>query len=174
ASIKINNLQLRNHPTLTTDRDVVCFVEEAQKVVNEKVTLPEGVHIEWSGEFENQVRAARTNLFVFPAAMLIIFVILYLTYRDLMDAGLMMLAIPEALAGGAFLMAAWHWLAPPVEFSVAVQVGFIACFGMATETGIIMLVYLRDAIHKRGGLTGIQALAALRQVVVVGSVHCLR
>jgi Cu(I)/Ag(I) efflux system membrane protein CusA/SilA len=174
AMIKSENGQLRNYVTLTTDRDVVGFVEEAQKVVDEKVTLPEGVHIEWSGEFENQVRAARTNLFVFPAAVLIIFVILYLTYKDLADAGLMMLAIPEALAGGAFLMAAWHWLAPPVEFSVAVQVGFIACFGMATETGIIMLVYLRDAIDKRGGLAGIQSLAELRQAVIEGAVHRLR
>ena len=174
AMIKSENGQLRNYVTLTTDRDVVGFVEGAQKVVDEKVTLPEGVHIEWSGEFENQVRAARTNLFVFPAAVLIIFVILYLTYKDLADAGLMMLAIPEALAGGAFLMAAWHWLAPPVEFSVAVQVGFIACFGMATETGIIMLVYLRDAIDKRGGLAGIQSLAELRQAVIEGAVHRLR
>jgi Cu(I)/Ag(I) efflux system membrane protein CusA/SilA len=174
AMIKSENGQLRNYVTLTTDRDMVGFVKEAQKVVDEKVTLPEGVHIEWSGEFENQVRAARTNLFVFPATILIIFVILYLTYKDLADAGLMMLAVPEALAGGAFLMAAWHWLAPPVEFSVAVQVGFIACFGMATETGIIMLVYLRAAIDKRGGLAGIQSLAELRQAVIEGAVHRLR
>jgi Cu(I)/Ag(I) efflux system membrane protein CusA/SilA len=172
--IKSENGQLRNYVTLTTDRDMVGFVKEAQKIVDEKVTLPEGVHIEWSGEFENQVRAARTNLFVFPATMIIIFVILYLTYKDLADAGLMMLAVPEALAGGAFLMAAWHWLAPPVEYSVAVQVGFIACFGMATETGIIMLVYLRDAIDKRGGLAGIGSLAELRQAVIEGAVHRLR
>src|SRR5260370_2968738 len=130
AMIKSENGQLRNSVTLTADRDLVGFVKEAQKVVDERVTLPEGVHIEWAGEFENQVRAARTNLFVFPAAVLIIFVILYLTYKDLADAGLMMLAIPEALAGGAFLMAAWHWLAPPVEFSVAVHGGFLARFGL--------------------------------------------
>jgi Cu(I)/Ag(I) efflux system membrane protein CusA/SilA len=174
AMIKSENGQLRNYVTLTTDRDVVGFVKEAQKVVDEKVTLPEGVHIEWTGEFENQVRAARTNLFVFPATVLIIFVILYLTYRDLADAGLMMLAIPEALAGGAFLLAAWHWLASPVEFSVAVWVGFIACFGMATETGIIMLVYMRDAIDRRGGLASIQSLAELKQAVIEGAVHRLR
>ncbi len=174
AMIKSENGQLRNYVTLTADRDLVGFVKEAQKVVEERVTLPEGVHIEWAGEFENQVRAARTNLFVFPATIIIIFVILYLTYKDLADAGLMMLAVPEALAGGAFLMAAWHWLTPPMEFSVAVQVGFIACFGMATETGIIMLVYLRDAIDKRGGLAGIGSLAELRQAVIEGAVHRLR
>jgi Cu(I)/Ag(I) efflux system membrane protein CusA/SilA len=174
AVIKSENGQLRNYVTLTADRDLVGFVKEAQKVVDEKVTLPEGVHIEWAGEFENQVRAARTNLFVFPATIILIFIILYMTYKDLADAGLMMLAVPEALAGGAFLMAAWHWLAPPMEFSVAVQVGFIACFGMATETGIIMLVYLRDAIDKRGGLAGIKSLAELRQAVIEGAVHRLR
>jgi Cu(I)/Ag(I) efflux system membrane protein CusA/SilA len=174
AMIKSENGQLRNYVTLTTDRDMVGFVKEAQKIVDEKVILPEGVHIEWSGEFENQLRAARTNLFVFPATIALIFIILYLTYKDLADAGLMMLAVPEALAGGAFLMAAWHWLAPPVEYSVAVQVGFIACFGMATETGIIMLVYLRNAIDKRGGLTGIRSLEELRQAVIEGAVHRLR
>ena len=69
-----------------------------------KFHLPEGVHIEWSGEFEHQVRAARTLRFVFPAVIVLIFVILYLTYNDLADAALMMLAVPEALAGGAFFM----------------------------------------------------------------------
>jgi Cu(I)/Ag(I) efflux system membrane protein CusA/SilA len=174
SMIKSENGQLRNYVTLTTERDMVGFVKEAQRVVDENVTLPEGVHIEWSGEFENQVRAARTNLFVLPATLLIIFVILYLTYKDLADAGLMMLAVPEALAGGAYLMAVWNWLAPPVEFSVAVQVGFIACLGMAAETGIVMLVYMRDAIDKRGGLAGISSLAELRQAVIEGAVHRLR
>src|SRR6185369_15141028 len=109
----------------------------------------EGGHIEWSGEFEHQVRAARTLRWVFPAVIVLIFVILYMTYHDLADAGLMMLAVPEALAGGVFFLyffpkIAYGWETPPYEFSVAVWVGFIACFGMATETGIIMLVYLRE------------------------------
>jgi Cu(I)/Ag(I) efflux system membrane protein CusA/SilA len=86
----------------------------------------------------------------------------------------MFLAVLEAWAGGTFLIAIWHWLAPPVEFSVAVWVGFIACMGMAAETGIVMLVYLRDAIDKRGGLAGIQSLAELRQAVIEGAVHRLR
>src|SRR5438477_12942849 len=66
------------------------------------------------------------------------------------------------------------WSAPPMDFSVAVWVGFIACFGMATETGIIMLVYLREAIEKRGGLENIQSLEELRQAVIEGAVHRLR
>lgn len=180
AMIKSENGRLLNYVTLNVrGRDTVGFVGEAQRVVTDKVTLPEGVHIEWTGEFEHQVRAARTLRFVFPVVILLIFVILYLTYHDLADAGLMMLAVPEALAGGAFFMY-WFpkivngWDTPPMDFSVAVWVGFIACFGMATETGIIMLVYLREAIDKRGGLEGIQSLEELREAVIDGAVHRLR
>jgi len=180
AMIKSENGRLLNYVTLNVrGRDIVGFVDEAQRVVAQKVKLPEGVHIEWSGEFEHQVRAARTLRIVFPAVIVLIFIILYLTYNDLADAGLMMLAVPEALAGGAFFMYLFPkimqgWEAPPMDFSVAVWVGFIACFGMATETGIIMLVYLREAIDKRGGLENIKSLEELRQAVIEGAVHRLR
>jgi copper/silver efflux system protein len=180
AMMKSENGQLLNYVTLNVrGRDIVGFVEEAQRVVAQKVALPEGVHVEWSGEFEHQVRAARTLRFVFPVVIVLIFVILYLTYKDLADAGLMMLAVPEALAGGAFFQFFFPkltqgWSAPPLDFSVAVWVGYIACFGMATETGIIMLVYLREAIEKRGGLENIKSLAELRQAVIEGAVHRLR
>jgi Cu(I)/Ag(I) efflux system membrane protein CusA/SilA len=180
AMIKSENGRLLNYVTLNVrGRDIVGYVDEAQRVVAQKVRLPEGVHIEWSGEFEHQVRAARTLRFVFPVVIVLIFVILYLTYNDLADAGLMMLAVPEALAGGAFFMFLFPkimqgWSAPPMDFSVAVWVGFIACFGMATETGIIMLVYLREAIDKRGGLENIKSLEELRQAVIEGAVHRLR
>jgi Cu(I)/Ag(I) efflux system membrane protein CusA/SilA len=181
AVIKSEDGQLLNYVTLNVrGRDAVGFVEEARRVVAQKVELPEGVHIEWSGEFEHQARAARTLRWVFPAVLLVIFVLLYLTFHDLVDALLMLLAVPEALAGGAFFLflfpklQAWSWAAPPVEFSVAVWVGFIACFGMATETGVIMLVYLREAINKRGGLENIQSLDELRAAVIEGAVHRLR
>ena len=180
AVIKSENGQLVNYVTLNVrGRDIVGFVEDAQRAVAEKVNLPEGVHVEWSGEFEHQVRAARTLRWVFPAVILVIFVILYLTYHDLADAGLMMLAVPEALAGGAFFLFLFPklvngWDRPPLDFSVAVWVGFIACFGMATETGVIMLVYLREAIAKRGGLENIRSVEELRAAVVDGAVHRLR
>src|SRR5207245_3691225 len=147
-----------NYVTLMVrGRDMVGFVDEAQRAVSDKVRLPQGVHIEWSGEFEHALRAGKTLLFIWPAVIVLIFVILYLTYKDLADAALMMLAVPEALAGGAFFLYLFPkimngWDTPPMDLTVAVRVGFIACFGMATETGIIMLVYLREAIEKRGGL----------------------
>lgn len=180
AMIKSENGRLLNYVTLNVrGRDIVGFVDEAQRVVAQKVKLPEGVHIEWSGEFEHQVRAARTLRYVLPVVGLLIFVILYLTYNDFMDALLMFAAVPEALAGGTFFMFLFPkimqgWNAPPMDFSIAVWVGFIACFGMATETGIIMLVYLREAIDKRGGLENIQSLEELRQAVIEGAVHRLR
>jgi Cu(I)/Ag(I) efflux system membrane protein CusA/SilA len=181
AVIKSENGRLRNYVTLNVrgDRDVVGFVEEAQRVVAEKVKLPEGVHLEWSGEFEHQVRAAKTLRIILPAVLVLIFTILYLTYRDLADATLMMLAVPEALAGGVFFQFLFPklvhgWSSPPEPFTLAVWVGYIAAFGMATETGIIMLVYLREAIAKRGGLENIKSLEELRQAVLEGAVHRLR
>ncbi len=180
SMMRSENGQLMNYVTLNVrGRDIVGFVDEAQRVVAQKVRLPEGVHIEWSGEFEHQVRAAKTLRFVFPAVIVLIFIILYLTYKDLADAALMMLAVPEALAGGAFFQFLFPkimhgWDAPPLDFSVAVWVGYIACFGMATETGIIMLVYLREAIEKRGGLENIKSLDELKQAVIEGAVHRLR
>ena len=180
AVVKGENGRLLNYVTLNVrGRDAVGFVEEAKRVVAQKVKLPEGVHVEWAGEFEHQERAARTLRWVFPVVILVIFFVLYLTYRDLADAGLMMLAVPEALAGGAFFLFLFPkivngWDSPPLDFSVAVWVGFIACFGMATETGIVMLLYLREAIDKRGGLENIRSLEELRAAVVEGAVHRLR
>src|SRR5262249_45937147 len=124
AMIKSENGRLMNYVTLNVrGRDIVGFVDEAQRVVGQKVPLPEGVHIEWSGEFEHQARAAKTLRVIFPIVILLIFVILYLTYNDLADAGLMMLAVPEALAGGAFFLFLFPkimngWSAPPLDFSV--------------------------------------------------------
>ncbi|HEX4073149.1 MAG TPA: efflux RND transporter permease subunit, partial [Planctomycetaceae bacterium] len=157
AVIKSENGLLRSYVQLNVrERDIVGFVDEAQRVVAQKVTMPPGMYIEWSGQFEHQIRARNTLKIVFPAVMALIFIILYLTYNDFVDAVLMMMAVPEALVGGIFFL----WLRH-TNFSVAVWVGFIACFGMATETGIIMLVYLREAIEKRGGLAGIKSLEEL-------------
>ena len=170
AMIKSENGMLRNYVQLNVrDRDVVGFVEEARRAVEEKVNLPEGMHLEWSGQFEHQVRARRTLALVFPAVILLIFLILYLTYHDLAHATLMMIAVPGALAGGVI----FQWMFG-FDFSVAVWVGYIACFGMATETGIVMLVYLREAIVRAGGLAAIESEEALRHIVTDGAVRRMR
>jgi Cu(I)/Ag(I) efflux system membrane protein CusA/SilA len=123
------------------NRDEVGFVEEARRAVGEAVTrgdikLTGGMYLEWSGTFEHQVRANRTLRVVFPAVIAVIVLILYLTHKSWTDAALMMTSVLGALAGGAI----FQWLFG-FPFSVAVQVGYIACFGMAVETGVVMLVY---------------------------------
>ncbi len=168
--IKSENGLLRSYVQLNVrDRDIVGFVEEARRIVDAKVAMQPGVYVEWSGQFEHQVRARRTLTVVFPAVILLIFVILFITYNDLADALLMMMAVPGALAGGVLFQHLFGY-----NFSVAVWVGYIACFGMATETGIIMLVYLRDAIAARGGLEAIASLDDLARAVTEGAVHRLR
>ena len=101
--------------------------------------------------------------------ILIIFVILYMTYKDMADTLMMFLAVPGAIAGGAI----FQWLFG-FHFSVAVWVGYVACFGLATETGIIMMVYLREAIDRRGGMERIKSEAEIREAVIDGAVHRLR
>lgn len=167
AMIKSENGLLRSYVQLNVrGRDVVSFVEDAQRTVAGKVRLPEGSYLEWTGQFEHQVRARKTLQVVFPLVFLTILVILYLTYGDFADMGVMLVALPGALAGGVIFQALFGF-----NFSVAVWVGYIACFGMATETSIIMVVYLREAIERRGGLAAIGSLAELREAVLEGAVH---
>jgi Cu(I)/Ag(I) efflux system membrane protein CusA/SilA len=169
ATIKSENGLLRNYVRLNArGRDSADLVEEAQRVVAEQVVLPPGVHIEWTGQFEHETRARETLLVIVPLVLLVIFLILYWTYRDLADTLLMLVAVPGALAGGLLM----QWLFG-YRFSVTVWVGYIACFGMATSTGIIMLVYLREAVAKAGGLDKISK-DQLRTAVMNGAVHRLR
>ncbi|GAC1594053.1 MAG: hypothetical protein NVS4B10_01330 [Myxococcales bacterium] len=150
-------------------RDLRGFVEEAQARIARSVALPPGVFVQWGGQFEHEISARRTLSIVFPIVILLIFLILYWTYRDLGDAALMMLAVPGALVGGLICQRLMGF-----QFSVAVWVGYIACFGLATETGIVMLVYLREAIDRRGGLAAIGSVDELREAVAAGAVQRLR
>lgn len=172
SMIKSEDGLLRAYVQLNVrDRDVIGFVEEARRRVQEQVEpdLPRGVYLEWSGQFEHQERARQRLALILPLVVLLIFVILYLTYQDLGDALLMMLAIPGALVGGLIFQTLFGF-----DFSVAVWVGYIACFGLATETGIIMLVYLREAIERRGGLAAITSADELKAAVMEGAVLRLR
>ena len=169
ATIKGENGLPRNYVRLNVrDRDAVDFVNEARLVVAREVRLPEGTFVEWTGQFEHEVRSRRTLLVVVPIVIALIFLILYLTYHDLADAALMLLTVPGAIAGGLF----FQWLLGQ-KLSVTVWVGYIACFGMATSTGIIMLVYLRESLARAGGLERV-SLEGLRQAVLDGAVHRLR
>ena len=156
ATIKSENGLLRNYVRVNVrDRDAADLVAEAKLAVAKEAKLPDGVFIEWTGQFEHAIRARRTLMLVVPIVVALIFLVLYLTYHDLADAVLMMLAVPGAIAGGLF----FQWLLG-LKLSVTVWVGYIACFGMATSTGIIMLVYLREAVARAGGLERIDLLRA--------------
>jgi copper/silver efflux system protein len=168
--IKSENGLLRSFVQLNVrDRDAVGFVEEAKRLVSERVELPAGTYLEWSGQFEHQVHARNTLRVVVPAVIFVIILVLYLTYRSWIDASLMLMSVLGALAGGAIFQ--WAFGFP---FSVAVWVGYIACFGMAVETSIVMLVYLREAIAERGGLEGIGSVEELKEAILEGAVHRLR
>jgi Cu(I)/Ag(I) efflux system membrane protein CusA/SilA len=170
SMIKSENGLLRAYVQLNVrDRDIVGFVEEAERAVASQVELPDGMYLEWSGQFEHQVRARRTLSVIFPLVILIIFLILYITYHDFTDSVLVLgLAVPGAIAGGVLFQYLFGF-----NFSVAVWVGYIACFGLATENGLVMLVYLREAITERGGLANM-TLAEVRTAVLEGAVHRTR
>jgi Cu(I)/Ag(I) efflux system membrane protein CusA/SilA len=169
ATIKSENGLLRTYVRLNVrDRGSLDFVDQARRKVSSEAKLPEGVHVEWTGQFENEARARTRLALLMPIVIALIGALLYATYRDVADALLVLLAIPGAMAGGVFFQ--WLW---GFNFSITVWVGYIACFGMAAATGIIMLVYLREAVEKAGGL-GLINLPELRQAVLDGAVHRLR
>ena len=125
-------------------RDLGGFVKEAQERIAKDITLPAGMTIEWSGQYENQIRAQQTLRLIVPAALFVIFILLYVVYHSAKEAAHVMLAVPFALTGGVFL----QWLLG-YNFSVAVWVGYIALFGTAIQTGVVMVVYLDEAVKKK-------------------------
>ena len=151
-------------------RDVGGFVDEARQTVAREVKLPAGYYIGWSGRWENQEHARQRLQFVLPVVLLIIFVLLYFTYHSVAEAAHVLLAVPFALTGGVYLL----WLLG-YNFSVAVWVGFIALFGTAVQTGVVMVVYLEEAVErKRRLLGGNLTRSDLREAVVEGALLRLR
>ncbi len=152
------------------DRDVVSFVEEAKQTVVERVALPSGYYVEWTGQYENQQRARARLQIVLPAALVVIFILLYFTYNSFLEAAHVLLAVPFALTGGVFLLYALEY-----NFSVAVWVGFIALFGTAVQTGMVMVIYLNEAVErKRDEMGGRLTHESLKEAVMEGAVLRLR
>jgi Cu(I)/Ag(I) efflux system membrane protein CusA/SilA len=151
-------------------RDVGRFVDEARQVVAAKIALPAGSYIEWSGQYENEIRARQRLQIVIPVVLVVIGVLLYLTYRSFLDAAQVLLAVPFALAGGIYLLYALGY-----NFSVAVWVGFIALFGTAVQTAVVMVIYLEEAVAcKREELGGRLTQTALLEAVTEGALLRLR
>jgi len=127
------------------DRDLGSTVDEAkQKLETAVQNLPNGYYLDWSGQYENQIRAENRLMIIMPIVLLIIIIILYFTFRTFREVLIVLSSIPVALVGGAYSLYFFD-----VNFSVAVAVGFIALFGIAVETGVLMVVYLNNSLYKK-------------------------
>jgi Cu(I)/Ag(I) efflux system membrane protein CusA/SilA len=151
-------------------RDVGSFVEEARRALAERVTLPPGSYLEWTGQYQNELRARQQLIITVPVVLAIIFVLLYLTYHSALEAAHVLLAVPFALSGGIYLLYGLGY-----NVSVAVWVGFIALFGTAVQTAVVMVIYLEEAVaRKREALGGRMTRAALLEAVTEGALLRLR
>jgi Cu(I)/Ag(I) efflux system membrane protein CusA/SilA len=156
------------------ERDLGSTVKEAQQRLNQMIAKsPKGYFIEWSGQWENQIRANRTLKTIMPVVLVIIFMVLYFTYHSFKEAIVTMITVPFALIGGVFMVYFYG-----INLSVAVAVGFIALFGMAIETAMLMTIYLNESMQKMvakyGNSKSALTPAILREYVLDGSVKRLR
>ncbi|MCH8080644.1 MAG: efflux RND transporter permease subunit [Proteobacteria bacterium] len=143
--IKSENARLNGWVYIDIEgRDLGSYVKEAQAVVKDQVDLPPGYSLNWSGQYEYMVRAGERLAVVIPFTLVIIILLLYLNFRSIMEVLIIMGTLPFALGGGFWLLYLMNY-----NLSVAVGVGFIALAGVAVEIGVIMLVYLNQALNKR-------------------------
>ncbi len=156
------------------ERDLAGTVEEARANLDKMIgKMPKGYFIEWSGQYENLIRSEKTLKLILPIVLLIIFMSMYFAFHSAREAFFSLISIPFALIGGAFMIYFWG-----VNLSVAVAVGFIALFGLAVETGIVMVIYLNDAMQQLVALKGNSKEAItrndLREYVIAGAAKRLR
>jgi len=155
-------------------RDLGSTVQEAQDKLNAMITkMPKGYYMEWSGQWENQIRANKTLGLILPLVVIIIFLILYFTYRSMKEAFITMITVPFALIGGIFMVYFYD-----INLSVAVAVGFIALFGLAIETAMLITIYLNEAmikmVEKHGNSRETLTEEILRDYIIFGSAKRLR
>jgi Cu(I)/Ag(I) efflux system membrane protein CusA/SilA len=155
-------------------RDLGSTVEDAKKKINETIKkLPKGYFIDWSGQWENQIRASNTLKIIIPIVLLIILLVLYMVYKSIREAFFSLITVPFALIGGVFMIYFYN-----VNLSVAVAVGFVALFGIAVQTGIFMVIYLHESMHElvllKGNSRESISNADLREYVYRGAAQRLR
>jgi copper/silver efflux system protein len=150
AMIRDENAQLAGYVYIdTATRDIGGYVDRARAAIASSVQLPPGYTLQWTGQYEFQVRARERLRILIPIVLFIIFVLLYMTFHSVSEAAIVMLSVVYAMTGGVIL----QWLLG-YNFSVAVWVGYIALYGVAVQTGVVMVVYLHEALDrrlKRGG-----------------------
>jgi Cu(I)/Ag(I) efflux system membrane protein CusA/SilA len=156
------------------ERDLSSTVQAAKEKLDKMLaTMSKGYFLEWSGQYENLVRSEKTLKMILPVVLLIIFMCMYLAFHSAREALISLISIPFALIGGAFIVYFWG-----VNLSVAVSVGFIALFGLAVETNIVMVIYLNDAMQQLVALKGNSkdtiTKADLKEYVIQGAAKRLR
>jgi copper/silver efflux system protein len=168
--ISSENAMLRSIVYLNVrGRDMGSFVQEAKSVLTKNLHIPAGYTLNWSGEYEQQQHAAQQLRIMIPLVFLIIFLLLVFTLHDPKEAAVVMLSVPFALIGGVFLIATLG-----MSWSVAVWVGFIALYGVATETGVVMVVYLHEALDRKLDAGGQLTKADILQATIDGAALRLR
>jgi copper/silver efflux system protein len=153
----------------TNTRDIGGYVTRARRVVERMVPLPVGYALQWTGQYEFQVRARQRLMLLLPLVFAVIFILLYMTFRSVSEACIVMLSVVYAMTGGVILQRFLGY-----NFSVAVWVGYIALYGVAVQTGVVMVVYLHEALDAK--LRSGEALTErdLLDATVSGSVLRLR
>jgi Cu(I)/Ag(I) efflux system membrane protein CusA/SilA len=155
-------------------RDMGGVMDDSKAVIEKNLKLPTGYTYSWSGTYESKIRAQRTITIIMPVVFVIIFLLLFFTFKDPKEAGVVMLSVPFALIGGMYMTFFMGY-----NFSVAVWVGFIALYGIAVETGVVMVIYLHEALDRRihdhqSGKRGALTKEDIYEATVEGSVLRLR
>ena len=170
SMLKSENGQLATYVYVdTAGRDLGAVVHDLQQAVARDVSLPPGVTLAWSGQFEYLARAMSRLAYVVPAALLIIFGLIYAVFRRISEAALIMISVPLALVGGLWLI-----LLLGHAMSVATVIGFIALGGVAAEFGVVMLLYLRHAWDQRMSANPRADIADLHEAIREGAVQRVR
>ncbi len=146
-------------------RDLASYVKELKATIASSVKLPPSYSLSWTGKYEYYERATRRLMFIIPLTLIIIFIMLYLSFHSIIEPLLVMLSVPFSLLGGLWLV-----YLTGTNLSIAVAIGFIALAGVATEFGVVMLVYLKQAFEQHKP----DSLQALRQAVIAGAVQRVR
>lgn len=153
----------------TTKVDIGSFVEEAKKLVSEKVKLPEGYLISWSGQFENMERVKQRLKVVIPMTLMLIIFLLFFNTKSWMKTGIILLAVPFSIIGAVWLLVFLGY-----NMSIAAWVGMIALLGLDAETGVFMLMYLDLAFEDRVKRGKMNSLSDLKEAIIEGAVHRVR
>ena len=150
-------------------RDYGGFVNDATKMLNAKLKLPAGYTYQWSGEYEFELRARERLKFILPVVFLAIFMLLYMVFHSAIEALMLIFPTLYAMTGGLLL----QWILG-YNFSVAVWVGYIALFGIAVETGVVMVVYLHEALERQVASGAPPTSQAIEEAAIEGAVRRLR